>query len=118
MGNHHDAAREHEERVLEGSHGLDIEIVGRLVEEQQVAADLEDLRELQPAALAARELADPLLLVGALEVEPSEVGAARDLVVPDPDDVLPAGDFLEHGVVVVELVPELADVSDDNRAAD
>ena len=50
------------------------------------------LGQMQPAALAARQLADDLLLVAALEVEAAEVGARRHLELADGQDVLAAGD--------------------------
>jgi hypothetical protein len=66
----HGAAGEFlEQRVLERAQGVDVEVVGRLVEQQQVAAALEQLGEVHAVALAARQHADLLLLVGALEVE-------------------------------------------------
>src|SRR5581483_8571827 len=61
------AARELEERVLERAEGVDVEVVGGLVEQQDVAAAAEHLREMHTVALAARQVTDLLLLVGALE---------------------------------------------------
>ena len=48
---------------------LHIEIVGRLVEQQQIGALLQHLGEMHAVALAARKLADLLLLVRPLEIE-------------------------------------------------
>ena len=48
---------------------LDVEVVGRLVQQQHVAAALQHLGEVHAVALAARELADQLLLLRAPEVE-------------------------------------------------
>src|SRR5258708_1345672 len=64
-----DAAAELQERVLERAQRVDVEVVGRLVEEQQIAAALEELGEMDAVALTAREVLDLLLLVRALEVE-------------------------------------------------
>ena len=50
-------------------------------------------------ALAAREVPDPLLLVGAAEVEPRAVGARVDLALAELDQVVAAGDLLPHGLV-------------------
>ena len=58
------AAGELQQRVLERAQRVHVEVVGRLVEQQHVAAALEHLGQVQPVALAARELADLLLLVG------------------------------------------------------
>ncbi len=48
---------------------LDVEVVGGLVEQQQVAALLEREREVEAVALTTGEHAGLLLLVGALEPE-------------------------------------------------
>src|SRR5262249_12261854 len=63
------AAGEVLERLLQRAQRVDVEIVGRLVEQQHVRPRLEHLGEVHAVALAARERADLLLLVGALEVE-------------------------------------------------
>src|SRR5436190_2010352 len=53
-------ARELEQRLLQRPQRLDVEVVGRLVEQQHVRPGAQHLREMQPPALAARELADRL----------------------------------------------------------
>src|SRR5207247_5815835 len=60
------ATREGEEGVLEGTEGVHVEVVGGLVQEEQVAAGLEQLGHVQPIPLAAREVAYFLLLIAAL----------------------------------------------------
>ncbi len=58
------------ERLLERARKVsNVEIVRRLVEKQEIGAALEHLGEMHAVALAARELADLLLLIAALEVE-------------------------------------------------
>jgi hypothetical protein len=69
------ATREVVERGLQRAQRLDVEVVGRLVEHEHVAAALDHLREVQAIALAARQELHQLLLIGALEVEPAAVGA-------------------------------------------
>ena len=61
------------------------------------------LGQVQPAALAAGEVADQLLLVVALEVEAAEVGAAGHHELADDEDVEAARDVLPHRLVVLEL---------------
>ena len=75
VGGDHGAAGELEQRVLERLQGLDVEVVGRLVEQQQVAAHLQRQREVEPVALTTGQHAGLLLLVGALEAERRDVGA-------------------------------------------
>ena len=51
------------QRVFERAQRLDVEIVRRLVEQQHVRAGEQRLRQVQPAAFAAGERADRLLLI-------------------------------------------------------
>jgi hypothetical protein len=76
VGDDHGAARELEQRVLQAGQRLHVEVVGRLVEQDHVAADLQRQREVEPVALAAGQDLDRLLLVGALE--PKAATYARD----------------------------------------
>src|SRR5918994_7680377 len=50
VADHHGAAGEVQQRPLEAGERLDVEVVGRLVEQQQVAALLEGGRQVQPVA--------------------------------------------------------------------
>ena len=59
------AAGEVEQRLLERAQGVDVEVVRRLVEQQHVAAAAQQLREVDAVALAAGEVGDALLLIGA-----------------------------------------------------
>ena len=69
MADHHGAPGKAEQRVLEGTQRVDVEVVRRLVEQEHVPAALQHLGQLHPVALAAGELTDLLLLVAALEAE-------------------------------------------------
>src|SRR3546814_2717245 len=79
MRDHERVARELKQRVFQRAQGLDVEVVGRFVEQQHVAALQQRLGQVQAAALTARQRADQLLLVLALEVEAADVGARLDL---------------------------------------
>src|SRR5271166_6858848 len=50
MRNHHRAAREVDQGVLQRAQRLDVQVVGRLVQEDEVAALLERQREVEPVA--------------------------------------------------------------------
>ena len=63
------AAGELEQRILKGAEGLDIEVVRRLIEQQQVAAHLQGERKVEPVALSTGEHTGGLLLIGTLEPE-------------------------------------------------
>ena len=107
-----------EQRLLERAQRVDVEIVRRLVEQQQVAAALQQLGQMQAIALAARERADLLLLIAALEVEPRHVRARVDRLLAEDDLVLAAGDLLPHGLVGVQRLARLIDVADLHGLAD
>src|SRR4051812_44098584 len=70
---HDGAAGELEQRIFECAQRVDVEIVRRLVEQQHVAAARQQLRQMHAVPLSAREVADALLLIAALEVEPRDV---------------------------------------------
>src|SRR5215475_9805295 len=69
-------------------------------------------------ALAARERADLLLLVGALEVEGRAIGARVHLALAQEDDVVAAGDFLPDVLLAVERVTRLVDIAEVDGFAD
>ena len=53
MRNPHGAACEIDQRIFERAQRLDVQIVGRFVEEDDVAAGLQQLRHVNPVALTA-----------------------------------------------------------------
>ncbi|MNX87325.1 hypothetical protein D3C86_1192500 [compost metagenome] len=106
------AALEGHQGVLEGAQGHQVQVVGRLVQDQDVAADPEQLGQLHPVLLAARHALDGGvgLLVG--EEEALEVAAHRDLSVLDGDPLGVAGDLLDHGLLGIEQVAPLVGVNE------
>src|SRR5690606_11660926 len=58
------------------------------------------------------EVLDELLLIGALEVETTDITTRRHLVVADLDHVEAIGDLLPHGLAAVEHVAALLDAGD------
>src|SRR5580704_2801932 len=101
----HRAPRKSEQCILEGTEGVDVEVVGGLVEEEDIATLLEDLGQLDPVALATRELSDLLLLIADGEAEAGHVGPPVKFAMADDDAVLTAGDLVEHVGVARQLVP-------------
>src|SRR5215469_18775340 len=115
---HHGAAREGEQRLLERPQRLHVEIVGRLIEQQHVAAGTEYLGEVYAVALAAREFPDQLLLLSAAEIEAPDVAARGGFVSPHLDGVETAGDLLPHCLLVIESLTRLVDVGEAHGRAD
>ncbi len=118
MADDQHAAGELQQRLLQRAQCIDVEIVGWLVEEQQVAAALEELREVDTVPLPAGEPPDLLLLVGALEAKGAQVGAGLHLAVAELDLVLPLRDLLEHGVLRLQRLPRLIDIGQADGGAD
>ena len=71
--------------------------------------------KVYPVPLSARQRADLLLLVGALEVERGDIRPGVHLTPTDAEQVGPARDLLEHRVVGVEGVAALVDVRQVHR---
>ena len=51
VGDHHRTTGEFLQRVLQRTEGLDVQVIGGLVEEQQVAAFLEGQRQVEPVVV-------------------------------------------------------------------
>src|SRR4051794_3945327 len=98
----HGATGELLERVLERAQRLDVEVVGRLVKQQDVAAGLQRESQVEPVALATGEHASGLLLVGTFEPEARDVGPAVDLHLADLDEVETVGDDLPQVLLGIE----------------
>ena len=82
VGDHHEPALEALERVGERRAHVDVQVVRRLVEQQQVRPRVHHEREREPRALPARERADALVHAVPGEAEAAEEGARARLVEP------------------------------------
>ena len=91
MRDDHSTTRKVEQGVLQRLQGLDIKIIGWLVEQQQVAAHLQGQGQVQPVPLAAGEDARGLLLVRPLEAERGDVRPRRHFEVANFDVVEAVG---------------------------
>src|SRR6185295_8805436 len=69
-------------------------------------------------AFAARQRADLLLLVGALEVERRAIAARIDLALAEQDQFVAAGNLLPHRLLAVEIVARLVDITEMHAFAD
>lgn len=105
----HRAARELQQGVFQRAQGFDIQVVRRFVEQQDVTAHLQQLRQMQTTALTAGQFANAFALIDAFEVEAAYIGAAWHFSVADLHDIQPAGHFFPDGFAVVHRVAELID---------
>jgi uncharacterized protein (UPF0371 family) len=77
------------QRVFQRAQRLGVEIVGRFVEQQHIAAILQHFGQVDAVALTARQVADLLLLVAAAEIERRAVGAEFTSCLPSLMTSLP-----------------------------
>src|SRR5256885_1453586 len=117
VGDHQHRARVLQQRIFQRAQGFHVQVVGRLVQQQHVAALDQRLGQVQAAALAAGEVADLLLLVLAVEVEAARVGTRSHLELADVDDVQPARDVFPRRLVVGQRVTRLFHIGHLDRLA-
>src|SRR5829696_4080117 len=118
VADHHGAARKLLQSTLEAAQRLDVEVVGRLVEEQQVTALLQGQGEVEAVPLPTGQDTGRLLLVRSLEPERGDVRARRHLDVADLDVVEPVGDDVPQGLLRVDATAVLLDVGELDGLAD
>src|ERR1700732_1341752 len=73
---------------------------------------------MDAVALAARDVAYLLLLVGALEIERRAIAARIDLALAEKNEFVAAGNFLPHALLAVERVARLVDIAEMHALAD
>src|SRR5215472_19087167 len=73
---------------------------------------------MHAVALAARQRAHLLLLVGPFEVERGTVTARINLPLAEQDLLVSAGNFLPHRLLAVEIVARLVDIAEMHGLAD
>ena len=116
---HYDqASLELGEVILEDAEGHDVEVVGRLVEYQEVGRPHQHSRKVKAGAFAATEGVDVLLLVSRREEEVGEKlhrGVTHIAVYHDVLGYL--GDCVDDALVVVKLDSLLAVVAESHRFA-
>jgi len=106
------------DRLFERPHGVHIQVVGRLVEEDDVRPLAEHARQVQPVPLAAGKHPYPLLLIVAGKVETGRIGPGVEGYLAQLDGLTPTGDRLPHALLRVEGGAALIDVGDLHRLAD
>ncbi|KMS64631.1 hypothetical protein BVRB_018280, partial [Beta vulgaris subsp. vulgaris] len=109
MADDHGRAGELQQRFFQRAQRFDVQVVGRFVQHQHVAALGQRLGQVQAAAFAAGQRADQLLLVVALEVEAAQIGAAGHDELADRDVVQAAGHVLPDGLVGFQAGAALVD---------
>ena len=104
VGRHHERAFELAKEPLEPDDRLDVEVVGRLVEEERVGLHEQDARERDAHLPAAGELADVALDHLVAKAEPRQ-----DLARPRLEGV--SAELVEAGLRVAEALDELVEIA-------
>ena len=99
-----------EQKVFEDFEGFNIEVVGGLVEDEQVGGLGEETREEQPVALAAREGADGRAGTFTREKKIFEITHEIARASIDSDGVASLTDVIENGFRLIELRAELIEI--------
>ena len=68
--NHHQHARIAAQPLLQPQHRVEVEVIGRLVQQQQIRRRHQRSREVQPPAPAAGKLGDGFCMIVRLEAQP------------------------------------------------
>jgi hypothetical protein len=79
MADNHSATLKIYDGLLENTHSIHIEVIGRLIKKQQVAALPQHLCQVKPVKLAAGTLRHFLLLLGSSEIKLCDNLLATDL---------------------------------------
>ena len=104
--------------MLEIAQHFDVEVVGRLVEQQHVGPALDHFRQMHAIALAAAQHADEFLLRVRLEVERGHKLPRVDRAVADQHVHAVLGNFFKHSLFRVERVARLRHKAQIDRFAD
>ena len=73
MADHQCTSGEVLDRFLQGSHDVDVQVIGGFIEQEDVGLRTQHAREMHPVALSAGEVIADLLLVGSGESEAGDV---------------------------------------------
>jgi hypothetical protein len=118
VGHHDERSWPAVQVVLDHRQGVDVEVVGGLVEQQHIRFIEQQPQELEPTAFTARQVLQPRgqLVAGEPEVLQQRVGAdfapARQFC--DPALVL---DGIDHPIGPAQFGQRLAEMADPQRAA-
>jgi len=96
MANHYGAAGKILQRLFERAHRVDVQIIRRLVQQQNICAFLQNPRQMNAISFAAGKRADFLLLIRTREVETRNICARVHLPVPELHQIETVGDLFPN----------------------
>ena len=98
------------ETLLECAQGVDVDVVGGLVEQQHVTLLLEGHGQMEAVALATREDGNLLLLVCAHKVEARQVGTGVDIASAHAERLNTLRDYLVDALLGEQVVVSLVHI--------
>ncbi|MNY62997.1 hypothetical protein D3C86_1999000 [compost metagenome] len=104
MADHQHGALERQQDLFEQLEGFHVEVVGRLVQHQQVGRLAEQLGQQQARTLAARQRLDRRAGALRAEQEVAQVAQHMPALPIDLDEIAAFGDVVDHGFFQVELM--------------
>ena len=110
MADDHSASGKVLQTFLQGAQGIDVDVIGRFVQQQHVALFLQRHSQVEAVSLATGEYTAKLLLVGSREVEAAEVGTGVDVTATHTYQLVAAGDDLVDTLVGVDVLVLLVHV--------
>ncbi len=116
MSNNDRAAGKVFQPFFQRPQGVDIEVVGWFVEEQNIGFFAQHLGQMNAVAFATGEHPDFFLLVGTGEVETRYISAGIDRNSAHLDNVLTIADLFPDGFVSIQF-PALIDITQSHRFA-
>ena len=117
MRNHNSAAREIFESFFERSHRVDVDVVGRFVEQQDVGTGLKHLGEVDAVAFATGKLADKFLLIGTGKIKFRNVSTCVHRPRAERHIIKPVSDLVKNSFLTIEAVARLIDIAKLDRLA-
>ena len=118
VGDDDGAAGECQEGIFQRAESLDVKVVGRLIQQEQIATLLEGESQVQTVALTAGQNAGRLLLVRTLEAKGRDIGTRGHFDIADLDEVQAVRDDLPQRLVRVNTGARLVDIADLDGLAD
>ncbi len=115
MGNDHRTTRKRLDAFLQCAQGIDVDVISRLVEQEDVRLGFEGHGEVQPVAFTAGKHAALLLLVGTVEVEAAHVSAAVEELATDLELLIAPADDFPDSFLRVDVRVALVDVANFHR---
>ena len=112
VGDDDGAAGECQEGIFQRAESLDVKVVGRLIQQEEVSALLKGESQVQTVALATGQNAGRLLLVRTLEAKGGDIGARGHFDIADLDEVQAVRDDLPQRLVRVDTGACLVDIAD------